>query len=215
MPTDLHEFIALFDGSQAKELLTNEVSSKRHVESVLAPVFDEFEDLLFMEHLQRDLQEMNFEQRVSMNQLLCLAFSTYDTRGSKQFLNTVSFLFERGSLVYELHSMANRVFSGLQKDNLGLKLNGFLEDMVNILKEHGEGDQALRSLLINVMISLFDLIKRTADHEQAHVMDKFLIEWVVLNMTKEPILSGQALLINALSPAEKNIKVVYPTLLAS
>jgi hypothetical protein len=215
MPNELKDLMSLFEGVRSDAPLLNEIANKKDVETILLPVFSEFEDLLFIQDFERELKDFSSAQKKSFNQLLCLTFSTCGTRDSKQFLINISYLFARGTLVYDLNKMVNRVFSGLQKDNLDSKLQVLLEDMVLIIKEYDAENSSLKDILINILVSLIDLIKRTTDNDQMHVIDKFLIEWVVKNIEQEPLKSGHGILMQALSDSEKKIKVVYPTLFTS
>ena len=57
MPADLKEYIQIFESSGVNELIEDQPVLKRRVEELLAPVFEQNEDLLFMSNLELSISD--------------------------------------------------------------------------------------------------------------------------------------------------------------
>lgn len=214
MPADLKEYIQIFESSGVNELIEDQPVLKRRVEELLAPVFEQNEDLLFMSNLEKEFESLDQGTLRSFEKLLCLALSTCDTNGSKQFLNSVSFFLPKGSKFYDLYKITQRIFSGIQLNNLEDRLNALLDEMIVFETQHGNDDQKMKHLLINLLLALIDLINRTTDPSDLMARRQFIIEWGMRKITTEPLTQGQGIIMRSFG-GQVDLNVVYPKLLAS
>jgi hypothetical protein len=214
MPADLKEYIQIFENSKAFELGGSQTFLKRSVEEFLAPVFEHNEDLLFMANLENDFLELDQEHLRSFEKLLCLAISTCDTNGSKKFLNSVSFILPKGSKFYDLYKITQRIFSGIQLNNLEDRLKALMDKMIVFETEHGDDDPEMKSLLINLLLALIDLINRTTDSSDLMARRQLIIELVMSKITTEPLTHGQGIIMRSFG-GQVDVNLVYPKLLTS